>query len=111
MNGRPEIEAVLAYRREYRDAAEIDISIACGVPLKEVYYILTHQRFNLDWSLPVLVQTRFGERGLRTAPPTGSFWKAWHDDKEALKAAGYSVSKKDEVWQVCHWAEVAVIES
>ncbi len=103
--------AVLAYRQEYPGATKAEIATACGVTREEVSLILSLRRIvieleYLDWSPSTRVKTRFGERDLRTAPPTASFWKKWHEDKESLKDAGFSVSRKDEVWQVCHWAEV-----
>lgn len=57
----------------------------------------------LDWSEPKKVSTRNGERLLRKAAPTETFWALWKAQKAELKAAGYSCSCNDGVWEVCHW--------
>ena len=36
--------------------------------------------------------TKNGPRILRTAIPTEQFWQAWRDNRDALRAAGVSVS-------------------
>lgn len=58
----------------------------------------------LAWSQPRKVSTRAGERLLRTAAPTSSFWDAWRADKTKLKDAGISVGKdRAGNWEVCWW--------
>jgi hypothetical protein len=59
----------------------------------------------LPWSAPKEVKTKLGDRLLRTAPATESFWAIWRANKETLKAAGIScgmVPGSDQ-WQVCWW--------
>lgn len=62
---------------------------------------------NLDtlvvWSRPRLVNTVKGLRMLRTGKPTSTFWRAWETCKAALKAAGVSLTKGSDGWQVCWW--------
>jgi superfamily II DNA or RNA helicase len=57
----------------------------------------------LPWSAPKTVSTARGERLLRTATPTDTFWAAWRDHSESLRAAGISPSKQDGEWAVCWW--------
>lgn len=58
---------------------------------------------NLDWSKPKNVQTKYGEKVLRKTSPTEDFWQLWRASKSELKAEGYSLSKQDGKWEVCHW--------
>jgi len=62
----------------------------------------------IDWSEPKRVQTRFGERVLRTAPLPADWWEVWRVHKEKLKAAGYSCSKDPETgeWRIAHWGAI-----
>src|SRR5690349_361410 len=57
----------------------------------------------LRWSTPSRSMTARGERIVRTAVPTEAFWKVWRENKPALQAAGYSVTKYGEVWAVKHY--------
>lgn len=62
----------------------------------------------LPWGPPKTVQTRVGERVLRTCAPTEDFWSAWRGSKNELKRAGLSVGKgRDGSWEVCWWAQVS----
>jgi len=56
----------------------------------------------LNWSEPT--ETQSGKK-LATAEPNEEFWQIWRADKEAVKAAGYSVRKTGNVWEVCHWID------
>ena len=42
-------------------------------------------------------------RTVRSAAPTSAFWELWRERKDALKAAGYSVTKYQGSWQVSEW--------
>ena len=44
--------------------------------------------YGLEFSKEKLVDTTKGTRTLKKATPTESFWKAWKEDKEALKKQG-----------------------
>jgi SWI/SNF-related matrix-associated actin-dependent regulator 1 of chromatin subfamily A len=63
--------------------------------------------YGLQFSEPKIVMTRMGERTVRNAEPTEAFWQAWRDDKLAVKAAGYSLSKDyhSGQWTVALWAQ------
>ena len=61
---------------------------------------------DLTWSEPRRVETARGPRLVRTAAPTENWWNAWREHKDALRAAGYSMSKYKDAWQVAHWAPV-----
>ena len=58
----------------------------------------------LNWTAPKKVDTSRGPRLLRVADPDAAFWTLWKSHKQALKTAGYSVTKKGGVFQVNHWA-------
>lgn len=60
----------------------------------------------LDWGEPRTVNTRKGERVLRTAKPTEDFWKAWKSDNDALREAGVGCGKdrKTGSWEACWWS-------
>lgn len=64
----------------------------------------------LPWSTAKRVTTRNGERNLRTAAPDANFWNVWRTNKEALKSAGLSVTRKGEVWEACWWTRVTATE-
>lgn len=62
----------------------------------------------LAWSEPKEVRTKLGPRMLRKAAPTEAFWALWRTSKDALKAAGVSLGKNQQVgfageWEVCLW--------
>lgn len=62
---------------------------------------------DLNWGDEKLVMTKFGERFVRVASPTSSFWNEWKTKKQELKDSGISVSKDDNGdWVVTHWKEV-----
>ena len=62
--------------------------------------------YGLSFHSEKIVQTKYGTRLLRVAKPTDDFWRVWRERKEALKRAGYSVSKDDAGnWRVEHWSE------
>lgn len=62
---------------------------------------------DLEWSQPRLVMTKYGERSVKNASPTPSFWEAWNSKKDELKQSGISLSKnKDGEWQVALWKKV-----
>ena len=62
--------------------------------------------YGLSFHSEKIVQTKYGTRLLRVAKPTDDFWRVWRERKEALKSAGYSVSKgEDGNWRVEHWSE------
>ena len=42
-------------------------------------------------------------RTVRSAAPTPEFWEVWRSRKDAVKAAGYGVSKFEGAWQVSEW--------
>lgn len=66
---------------------------------------------DIQWSEPKRVQTRQGERILRTARPDSAFWAAWKADKESVKAAGISVGKnRDGDWEICQWSTIPAAE-
>lgn len=65
----------------------------------------------LDWSEPKRINTRYGEKILRTARPDDGFWNAWRQHKDALIQAGYAVRKDDDnAWLVQHWAPIPKAE-
>lgn len=64
----------------------------------------------LNWSDPKRVNTRNGERDLRTAPPNETFWSLWKSQKAELKNNGYSVTMSNGSWVVQHWGTVVLSE-
>lgn len=62
----------------------------------------------LPWGPAKEVNTKLGRRILRKAMPTESFSAAWRANKEALRSAGVSWSKRDDgSWEVCWWAPIS----
>lgn len=61
--------------------------------------------YGLEWSEPKTVNTKNGERVVRSAVPTKEFSNAWAANKHALKARGYALGKhyKTEAWEVTLW--------
>ncbi len=51
------------------------------------------------------IESRKGTRYVREAAPTEQFWKAWRKNKEAVKAAGFSLRKYHEEWAVGFWSD------
>lgn len=64
------------------------------------------------WSAPRRVETKNGPRDLRTAPPTETFWTAWKQSKDSLRAAGISVGKNRQTgdWEACWWLPINAAE-
>lgn len=62
---------------------------------------------DLEWSDPRKVPTSRGPRIVRSAPSTPAFREVWMEHKEALKAAGYSLSQWQGEWQVSLWSELS----
>lgn len=59
--------------------------------------------YGLQWDLPKTVKTSRGLSEVVSALATEAFWAAWRSNKEAVKAAGYSVSQRNGQWQVSKW--------
>lgn len=59
----------------------------------------------LRWSEPKQIKTGRGQRALRTAQPTPSFWALWRTSKAQLQSAGVTVDKRSGGWQVCWWSD------
>lgn len=60
-----------------------------------------------DWSAPKLVTLKTNEeKVVRNALPTPKFWALWKANKDAMKAAGYSVTHKSGQWFAAHWGTV-----
>ena len=59
--------------------------------------------YGLQWGQPKTVKTSRGLSEVVSAPTTEAFWAAWRSNKEAVKAAGYSVSQYNGLWQVSKW--------
>jgi superfamily II DNA or RNA helicase len=55
---------------------------------------------NLEFSSPTLVKTPQGSYYRQSAYPTKLFWKAWRNNREALREAGLYVVKEDNVYIV-----------
>lgn len=51
------------------------------------------------------IDTRRGEREVRRAPTTDDFWEFYKQNKEAVKEAGFSVSRYGRDWTVAQWRE------
>lgn len=59
------------------------------------------------WGAPKLVTLKTGvEKVVRNARPTPKFWTLWRANKDAMKAAGYSVTNKNGEWVAAHWGAV-----
>ena len=62
---------------------------------------------SLEWSAWHQYTNKSGERrARRSAEPNQLFWRAWQDEKDAIKRAGYSLDKWRDAWQVVQWAAV-----
>ena len=64
------------------------------------------------WSEPRRINTKNGERNLRTASPTEAFWNCWRANKEKLKEHGISVSKdpRSGAWEVQWWQPLTTVQ-
>ena len=51
------------------------------------------------------LETRQGIAYVREAAPTEQFWKAWRQNKDAVKAAGFSLGKYHDEWSVGYWSD------
>ena len=56
--------------------------------------------YGLDFGDTQRVETRQGTAYVREAAPTEQFWKAWRKNKDAVKAAGFSLRKYQDEWAV-----------
>ena len=61
--------------------------------------------YGLDFGNIQRVETRTGTSFVREAAPTEQFWKAWRKNKEAVKAAGFSLRKFHDEWSVSFWSD------
>ena len=61
--------------------------------------------YGLDLGDTQRVETRQGTAYVREAAPTEQFWKAWRKNKDAVKAAGFSLGKYQDEWAVCLWSD------
>jgi len=61
--------------------------------------------YGLDFGEPQRVETRRGTAYVREAAPTELFWKAWRQNKDELKAAGFSRRKYHDEWTVSYWSD------
>jgi len=50
-------------------------------------------------------ETRKGTAFVHDTAPTEKFWKAWRQDKDAVKAAGFSLRKYHDEWAVSYWSD------
>jgi hypothetical protein len=42
---------------------------------------------------------------MREAAPTEQFWSAWRQNKDEVKAAGFSLRKYHDEWAVRYWSD------
>ena len=61
--------------------------------------------YGLDFGEPQRVETRGGTTYVRDAAPTEQFWIAWRQNKDEVKAAGFSLSKYHDEWCVRYWSD------
>ena len=61
--------------------------------------------YGLDFGDTQRVETRQGTAYVREAAPTEQFWKAWRKNKDAVKAAGFSLRKYQDEWAVSFWSD------
>ena len=61
--------------------------------------------YGLDFGEPQRVETRKGTAYVREAAPTEQFWTAWRQNKDAVKAAGFSLRKYHGEWAVGFWSD------
>ncbi len=50
--------------------------------------------YGLDFGEPQRVETRKGTAFVREAAPTEQFWKAWRQNKDEVKAVGFSLRSR-----------------
>ncbi len=61
--------------------------------------------YGLDFGESQRVETRRGTTYVREAAPTEQFWRAWRQNKDAVKAAGFSLRKYHDEWAVGYWSD------
>ena len=61
--------------------------------------------YGLDFGQPQRVETRGGTAYVREAATTEQFWRAWRQNKDAVKAAGFSLRKYHDEWAVSYWSD------
>jgi hypothetical protein len=61
--------------------------------------------YGLDFGEPQRVETRRGASYMREAAPTEQFWSAWRQNKDEVKAAGFSLRKYHDEWAVSYWSD------
>ena len=64
-----------------------------------------HNVYGLDFGEPQRIESSRGTSYVREAAPTELFWVAWRKDKDALKAAGFSLRKYHDEWNVGYWSD------
>ena len=61
--------------------------------------------YGLDFGESQRVELRRGTTYVREAAPTEQFWTAWRQNKDVVKAAGFSLRKYHDEWTVSSWSE------
>ena len=61
--------------------------------------------YGLDFGESQRVKTRRGTAYVREAAPTEQFWNAWRQNKDEVKAAGFSLRKHHDEWTVSYWSD------
>ena len=61
--------------------------------------------YGLDFGEPQRVTTQRGTVYVREAAPTEQFWRAWRQNKDAVKDAGFSLRKYHDEWSVSYWSD------
>ncbi len=61
--------------------------------------------YGLDFGDIQRMETRRGTAYVREAAPTEQFWKAWRQNKDAVKAVGFSIRKYHDEWAVSFWSD------
>jgi len=61
--------------------------------------------YGLDFGESQRVETRRGTVFVREAAPTEQFWNAWRQNKDEVKAAGFSLGKYHDEWVVSFWSD------
>ena len=61
--------------------------------------------YALDFGEPQRVETRRGTVYRREAAPTEQFWSAWCENKDEVKALGFSLGKYHDEWSVSNWSD------
>lgn len=61
--------------------------------------------YGLDFGEAQRVETRRGTTYKPEAAPTERFWVAWRQNKEEVKAVGFSLVKFHDEWAVSYWSD------